>query len=153
MKLESAVAANDDSIPLPYTIESFVPTSGPHAQQCRDTLSDYDKRLRVLGELAMRDGSFINEESLRGLTEFFLCNPFIRRGRLVLMENGNLRAVWKGAPQAHVGLQFLDRRTVQYVIFARREPSAATSRAAGTDTIQGVRRQIEAFDLADLIYA
>ena len=148
----SAVAANDDSIRLPFTIESFDPGPGAKAEQSRDTIANYNNRLRVLSELAARDGYFINNESLEGFAEFFNCNPFIRRGRLVLMENGNLRAVWKNEKQAHVGLQFLNKRTVQYVIFARREPSVATSRVTGTDTIKGVRKQIEAFELADLIY-
>ena len=152
-KPASTVAANEDSNRPPYTIESFDPSPRPDEDQFRATIADYDNRLRALSELAAREGCFINEKSLEGFAEFVRCNPFIRRGRLVLMENGNLRAVWRGEEKAHVGLQFLNRGTVQYVIFARRRPSAATSRVAGTDTIQGIRRQIDAFDLAGLVYA
>ena len=77
--------------------------------------------------------------------------PNVRRGRLVLLENGNLRAVWKGENQAHIGLQFLDEQLVQYVLFARRDPGLPVSRVTGRDTIEGVRKQIDAFDLAPVL--
>ncbi len=76
----------------------------------------------------------------------------MRRGRLVLMENGNLRAVWKGKNSAHVALQFIDSRTIQYVIFKQREPSTPVSRASGRDTMEGISNQISAFDLDDILY-
>ena len=68
------------------------------------------------------------------------------------MENGNLRAVWKGANGAHMGLQFLDNRSIQYVIFKQRETSAPVSRVYGRDTMKGISKQIDAFDLDDLLY-
>ena len=148
-----AGVVEDEAKPLLYSKETIDPTSKLQMKILVDAFADYNDRLRVLREQAVLDGFFINHGSLEGFKEFFKNNPLIRRGRLVLLENGNLRAVWKGEEEAHVGLQFLDKWTVQYVIFARRHPSAVTSRVTGTDTIQGVIRQIKAFDLANLVYA
>ena len=68
------------------------------------------------------------------------------------MENGNLRAVWKGENEAHIGLQFINNRSIQYVIFTRREPQSPVSRVSGRDTLDGIKRQIEAFDLKSVLY-
>ena len=85
--------------------------------------------------------------------DFFKGNLLLRYGRLVLMDNGNLRAVWKGENGAQVGLQFLGNGSVQYVIFKRRGPFQPMSRACGRDTVNGVGKQIHAFDLDDVLYA
>ena len=53
----------------------------------------------------------------------------------------------------HVALQFLGGGHVQYVIFKRRPGAAKVSRVAGTDTFDGIKRQVEAFDLNQLVYA
>lgn len=143
----------DEAKPLLYSKETINPAPRLRIEQFLDEIANYNDRLRVLSEQAALDGFFINPESLDGFKEFLKSNPLVRRGRLVLLDNGNLRAVWKGERDAHVGLQFLDKWTVQYVIFTRRHPSAVTSRVTGTDTIQGVIRQIKAFDLANLVYA
>ena len=73
--------------------------------------------------------------------------PSMVRGRVVLMENGNFRATWKGDRDSHLGLQFLPDGSIQYVIFTRRLDSDTISRVYGRDTADGIRRQIEAFDL------
>jgi len=117
------------------------------------TVSSYDARINFLREQAASDGSCINHESEAGFLEYFRSNPLLRRGRLVLLENGNLRAVWKGDDEAHVGLQFLGEQMIQYVIFKRRRTHLPVSRATGIDNISGVRKQIRAFDLEDLVYA
>ena len=116
-------------------------------QQNRDTVSDYQNRIRILKDHAERDGYSLSQHSMAAFLEFLDKNPHLKRGRLVLMENGNLRATWKGANGAHIALQFIDNRTIQYVIFKQREPSAPVSRVSGRDTMEGVLRQISAFDL------
>ncbi len=78
--------------------------------------------------------------------------PEIRRGSLILGDNGNLRAVWKGGNGTHLGLQFLGEGIVQYVIFKKRKAASVVSRVAGRDTFDGLRRQIDAFDLRSLLY-
>ena len=71
---------------------------------------------------------------------------------MVLMDNGNLRAVWKDEKGTHLGLQFLGEGMVQYVIFKRRSRSRPISRIAGRDTLEGFKHQIDAFQLHSLLY-
>lgn len=122
------------------------------AQHIRDTDSAYASRIEVLKEQAELDGYSLNLASEEAFYDFLQKNPLIRRGRLVLMENGNLRAVWKGENEAHIGLQFINNLSVQYVIFTRRAPQVPISRVSGRDTMDGITRQIEAFDLNSVLY-
>ena len=122
------------------------------AQHIRDTDSAYASRIEVLKEQAELDGYSLNLASEEAFYEFFQKNLLQRRGRLVLMENGNLRAVWKGENEAHIGLQFINNLSVQYVIFTRRDSQSPVSRVSGRDTMDGIKRQIEAFDLNGVLY-
>ena len=122
------------------------------AQHIRDTDSAYARRIEVLREQAELDGYSLNLASEEAFYEFFQKNLLQRRGRLVLMENGNLRAVWKGENEAHIGLQFITNLSAQYVIFTRRDPQSPVSRVSGRDTLDGIKRQIEAFDLNGVLY-
>ena len=122
------------------------------AHRNRETVASYKQRIRVLKDQAELDGYSLSQPSAAAFLEFVEKNPLIRRGRLVLMENGNLRAVWKGDNRAHLGLQFVDRRSIQYVIFKQRQPSAPVSRVTGRDTMEGISRQIAAFDLDSALY-
>ena len=118
-----------------------------------DSISAFDDRLEELSEQALLHGHSINAASRNSFLAFFKKNPLIRRGRLVLMENGNLRAVWKGENAAHIGLQFMSASSIQYVLFKHRKESPAVSRAYGRDSLEGVMRQIGALDLQSILVA
>ena len=122
------------------------------AQHIRDTDSAYANRIEILREQAELDGYSLNFASEEAFYDFLQKNPLIRRGRLILMENGNLRAVWKGKNEAHIGLQFINNQLIQYVIFTRRESRFPVSRVSGRDTMDGIMRQIEVFDLGSVVY-
>jgi hypothetical protein len=123
------------------------------ANRAQADLQAYQVRIEALGADAVQDGYGLNRASERDFWHFVRSEPFIRKGNLVLMDNGNLRAVWRGENGTHIGLQFLGGRTVQYVIFKQRAAAGAISRVAGRDSFEGVKRQIAAFDLRPLIYA
>lgn len=59
--------------------------------------------------------------------------------------------VWKDRRGTHLGLQFLGGGEVQYVIFNRRSATQRTSRVAGRDTLEGVKRLITSYALATLV--
>ena len=117
-----------------------------------DTVSAYDDRISVLEEQAYSEGYFLNSGSKETLQDFFRNNPFIRLGRLALLENGNLRAVWKDDDASHIGLQFLDNGLIQYVLFKQRHTDLPVSRAYGRDTPLGILQQIFAFELGEILY-
>ena len=66
-----------------------------------ETISAYEDRIKVLKIQAAQEGYVLNRASETTFLAFFGKNLFLRFGRLFLMENGNLRAVWKGENGAH----------------------------------------------------
>ena len=119
----------------------------------RNTKYDaYLSRMRLLKDEAVRDGYVLNLASEVDFRHFVLSTPDIRRGNLVLMDNGNLRAIWKDDNGTRLGLQFLGGKMVQYVIFRRRRKEQPISRATGRDSLEGFERQIHAFELHSLLY-
>lgn len=149
---EATPVKTSESVWLLVPLEAHDHEIKSKVERYRDTVSSYKDRIRVLKEQAELDGASLNQASKATFLEFLEKNPLVRRGRLVLMENGNLRAVWKGNDGAHLGLQFLDNRSIQYVIFKQRSPSAPVSRVSGRDTMEGISRQIDAFDLTPVLY-
>ena len=149
---EPTTVTTSESVRFHIPLEGHDRAIKSKVQRYRDTVSAYKKRIRILKEQAELDGYSLNQPSKAALLEFLEKNPLIRRGRLVLMENGNLRAVWQGENGAHIGLQFLNSRSIQYVIFKQRETSSPVSRVYGRDTMKGISKQIDAFDLDDVLY-
>ena len=114
-------------------------------------LSAYAERVATLREYGEADGITLRAESEDAFLNFIKSNAYTRRASLVLLDNGNLRAVWKDDDGRHVGVQFRGGQAASYVIFKRRDHGAETSRVAGKDTLDGVRGQIRAFGLEKLM--
>ena len=114
---------------------------------CRDRRA-YECRLEVLRADAELDDLTINVDSEQDFWDFVASADYLPRAMLALMDNGDIRAVWKGDDSSHLGLHFLGNGVIQYVIFKRRSDSRRISRVAGVDTLGGIRKQIAAFDLA-----
>lgn len=119
----------------------------------REVRQAYKARIDKLRSGAALDGFEVNGASEKDFWSFIGSSRFSRRAGLALMDNGNLRAVWKREDASHLGLHFLGERQVQYVIFKRRSGSRKISRTAGIDTFEGVKKQILAFDLMSLVNA
>ncbi len=112
----------------------------------------YSTRVSALRHIAEQDGHSLNPASEFDFWYFIVQYPLWRKGNLVLVDNGNLRAVWKDDQKTHFGLQFLGKGMVQYVIFKQREATQPISRVAGRDTFEGVKKQIKAFELHSLLH-
>ena len=131
---------------------SFYEEFNQRAQYFLDSLSNYVKRIQDLKEIGLDDGISLNPDSISACLKFFFANPFLKLAGLIVKENGNLRAIWEGENEVHVGLQFLGDQSLQYVIFKQRTPEAPVSRVSGRDTMDGIMHQIEAFDLKEDLY-
>ena len=114
-------------------------------------LDAYSSRIAYLRDEATHDGYDLNKSSEGDFRRFVRSRPYMRKGDLVLMDNGNLRAIWKGEEGGRLGLQFLGGSMVQYVIFNRRQPDRRISRVSGRDSLEGIARQIDAFELHSLL--
>ena len=112
----------------------------------------YQRRIDDLQSYAEIDGFALDEASETDFWTFFRSSIFFHKAEVVLVDNGNLRAVWKDDNGDHVGLQFLGNGSVQFVIFKRRLGTRDVSRVAGIDTLDGFKKQIQVFDLKTLIY-
>ena len=112
----------------------------------------YVDRIEALRALAEEDGYHLNSESEHDFRSFVQSEPRIRKGNLVLVDNGNLRAVWKDDRGTRLGLQFLGGGMVQHVTFKQRDTARPISRVAGRDTLEGMKRQTDAFELNSLLY-
>ncbi len=116
-----------------------------------DVYQAYRNRIETLRRDAEIDGLTVNETSERDFWSFVKSEPFAHKADVVLVDNGNLRAIWDSEDGTHLGLQFLGDRTLQCVIFRRRQGSSNVSRVAGRDTFEGVAQQVQAFGLKPLL--
>jgi hypothetical protein len=123
------------------------------ADATRQATSAYRERIVELINDAAPDGISLNEASEGDFWTFIMAQNFFWKNKLFLLDNGNLRAVWKSETGDQIGLQFLGNGTIQYVIFKHRPRAEFVSRVAGRDTLDGVRGQISALDLDNLIAA
>ena len=121
------------------------------ANETKRALVVYERRIDELEEQAQPYGYTLRIGSKAAFLLFLDRMPQIREAGLVLMENGNLRAIWKGDDGAHVGLQFISPESIQYVIFRRRRLGSSMSRVAGRDTIDGILQQLDVFDLRGML--
>lgn len=119
------------------------------AKQIRSAYIERIKDLRNYGSL---EDIVLNKNSEKDFWTFIGLLSSVE-AEIFLVDNGNLRAVWKGAEGSHLGLQFLGNRWFQYVIFRRRKGSRHVSRVAGRDTWYGIKKQLKAFELEALLCA
>jgi hypothetical protein len=110
-------------------------------------------RLSELKREAAAEQIPYSQHSEHDFFKFWLLNPEIVRPYLFLLENGNLRALWKNTDGEQVGLQFRGDELVQYVIFARRDGSRVVSRSAGRDLLSNIDNLLEAHDAEKLMLA
>jgi hypothetical protein len=110
-----------------------------------------EDRLRELHVDALRNVEPFSEPSLADLRLFLDSFPFAERPAIFLLDDGNLRAVWRNAEKEQVGLQFLGGGIVQFVMFVQRQRPPMMSRSAGTDTLTAIRGLIKNKDCDHLL--
>lgn len=123
----------------------------PHTKRERKMWSGYSDRIDLLREYGEEDGIEVNADSEADFWAFIRSVPRSAKAGISLMDNGNLRAVWKGENGSHLGIHFRGQQRTTYVIFKKRPGSDDVSRVSGADTLPGIKRQIQAFDLTSLV--
>ncbi len=111
------------------------------------------KRIAEIRALAAEEAIAISSRSESDLIEFLRSVTAARRPKLYLLDNGNVRAVWKGADDQQIGLQFLGDGQVQFVVFGYRHDPDGAVQACGRDTVVGIQKQIKALGVARLLLA
>lgn len=119
----------------------------------RRAVQAYKDRIGALHADALDNDISINAHSESNFLSFINSLPFLKKGTLFLLENGNLRAVWKSALGDYIGLQFLGGQKTQFVIFKVRERPGKIARIAGQDDFKGVHTLVSALELNGLLTA
>ena len=126
---------------------------GNKLEEARQTYLAYQSRIETLRGYAALEGLTVNHLSEQDFWSFVASVPFARKGGLVLLDNGTLRAVWDEEDDRHLGIQFLGERMLQFVIFGRKKRSRHISRVAGRGTFEEIKEQVRLFGLEAFLNA
>jgi hypothetical protein len=108
--------------------------------------TEIESRLRELRIDAESNGDAFSDASVNELRAFLDSLPLARRPAVFLLDNGNLRALWKNEAKEQIGLQFLGNGAVQFVIFSQRQNAGDMAREAGVRPLSAVRALIAEMD-------
>ena len=109
------------------------------------------ERIAELWALGRLEDILLDANSATQFLKFVRSLPDPKIPSIFLLDNGDVRAVWKNAGGEQVALQFIGRNQIQYVIFARRNAPPLIARSSGRDTAAGVIAQIENLGIKSLI--
>ena len=131
----------------------WTPEGSSYWNETQGAVQAYGNRIQELCEDAFLDGVSLCRDSERDFWSFVRSMPSARPAGVVLLDSGNLRAVWREDVTILIGLQFLGRGWIEYVFLRRRVGSSRISQASGVDTVDGVKRQLLAFDMTSWMNA
>jgi hypothetical protein len=129
----------------------YLAESAVHRQVKHRIEVQIEDRLRELRIDAHVDEEAFSEESVRDLRQFVKSIGITKRPGIFLLDNGNVRALWRDADGQQVGLQFLGDEKAQFVIFSLRDNPRMMARIAGIDSVVGTRARIERDRVVHLI--
>jgi hypothetical protein len=108
-------------------------------------------RLRELKIDAQLEGYAVSTASEDDLLRYLKNHHFKHPPFISLLDNGNLRILWKNAAKEQIGIQFRGNGEVQFVLFAKRPESDTIARLSGRDLLSRLDQQIEALNLGRLM--
>lgn len=117
------------------------------AQDRPDPIQQYRQRIAQLREYGLEDGFDLSEASQNDFRRFVESIPDMRRASLILKENGNLRAKWRGDGIGQAGIEFFGDGTAEFVFYD--EPNDVWE--AGMGALNEVKERIKSFGLAGLV--
>ena len=106
------------------------------------TPARYRLRIEYLRGEAALDGVAPSDASERDFLSFMRSIPSAPQAGVVLLHSGNLRAVWRDGVSTLVGLQFLGRGCIEYVMLKRPAGGTRVCQIFGVDTVEGVKRKL-----------
>lgn len=113
----------------------------------------YEARINALRGYAVEDDDIekVNEDSINDFWAFMQVADFSRQAGLVLLDSGDLRAVWRENAGHDIGLRFMGNQEILYVILKRGSEERIAERATGTDSFDGVMKQIRSLNLLQFV--
>ena len=110
------------------------------------------RRIRYLKTEAIKSDERFSASSENALKEAMKVLPYSKPPSVFLLENGNLRTVWRCSDKQQIALQFRGNDDIQFVFFFKREDSDEIKFAYGRDSVAGIIKQIEGFNLSHLLF-
>ncbi len=150
-KKDTSVYATRKYVDVNNPIDELAKEIIEKVEATRQAEAAYRERIKELIIDASFDDICLKKDSERDFWTFLKPQGFFSKGKLFLLDNGNIRALWNNETGDQIGLQFLGNKVIQYVIFKHRPEINIISRVCGRDSIDGIRRQIDAFDLGNII--
>ena len=113
----------------------------------------YEARINALRGYAAEDDDIekVNEDSINDFWAFMQDADFSRQAGLVLLDSGDLRAVWRENAGHDVGLRFLGNQKILYIMFRRDTDGQIAERSAGKGSFNGVMKQIKNLNLLQFV--
>jgi hypothetical protein len=118
-------------------------------QQTKNEIEERLRDLRIEAELNDEPFSDLSADDLRS---FLASLKLTRRPSIFLLDNGNLRILWRNDAKEQVGIQFLGIGVVQFVMFVLRRDPALMMREAGVDVLSAMRPKIAAAGSEHVIF-
>ena len=112
-----------------------------------DPIRQYRQRIAQLRKYGLEDGFDLNKASQNDFRRFVESIPAMRRASLILKENGNLRAKWRGDGIGQAGIEFFGDGTAEFVFYD--EPNDVWE--AGMGALNEVKERIKSFGIAGLV--
>jgi len=139
---------------IPYLARGLRDTYVDSDTQLLDPASSaraaYQCRIAELRSFAEEDGIELSAPSEGDFFDFACTEPQTKAASLVLLDNGNLRAVWRSG-QEEVGVQFYGGGSVQYLI-SREGDDGKITHTARRGTFEEFSEAIEDAGLGGLLY-
>ena len=122
------------------------PVPGFHGSSVGDRLAEYEERIGDLRSMGASDGIDLRQLSLSDFARFIGNEPPVPKASLVLTDDGNVRAVWRGAGGRQIGIQFLGGGTGSYVLLEPEPPSEESPAPYGQRTLAELKELVLEFD-------
>ena len=147
-RLEHPIISSSDGAELLLSEYAELACLPQPENKLRDVIAQYEARLQLLTDSGVQDDIELNESSERDFFSFIDLALYLHSASLVLLDNGNIRAVWKLSDWDRIGIQFRGNGMASYVIF-KRISEGDVSRVAGLTSLEGVRAEIQKFDFEE----
>lgn len=138
-------------VPTPSPVEEALAEHARREAERRALAARLLVRIGELKRLGAEEGLPWSAASEQDFWVFVRARPTLREPGLILMDNGNLRAMWRNAAGEQVGLEFRGYSQVYFVFFARRPEGPVMARSAGEDSILRIGDKIAGDNLTGLV--
>ena len=127
---------------LELTTKDFLGAAGYTADRLpRERVTTYQRRIAYLRADGEIDGVEINPSSETDFWEFVGIVSDWRQASLILVDDGSLRAVWRGQEEDRINLEFLGDGVVELAIFEGGYVPDEYSRFTFVEAIKNIQHQ------------